>query len=143
MGLSGRERALLDLLCSHHDLGMVRLDPEAQGRPGPLSEPERMLLRKHPETGYRIARNGSPDLAGIADLILMHHERPDGSGYPQGLSGESVPLLVRIFTVAEATEAVIRGRPWRKPLPFGEARAELSAASGTLYDPEVVRVLFE
>ncbi len=143
LGLPEKDRFLLDRLCAYHDLGMIGLPPEAALRPGPLSEEEWVLVRKHPELGYRIAQNAPLEMAEVAELILAHQERFDGTGYPQGLAGDSIPLAARIFAVADAAEAMTRGRPWRRALPFSRVRAEILAGAGTRFDPEVVRAFLE
>jgi HD-GYP domain-containing protein (c-di-GMP phosphodiesterase class II) len=94
-------------------------------------------MRKHPEIGYRIAM-ASPDFAHIADCILTHHERWDGSGYPNGLSGEEIPLLSRILAIVDAYDAMTQDRVYRKAIPREAALDEIKRSAGTQFDPSVV-----
>ncbi|MCX7828757.1 MAG: diguanylate cyclase [Thermanaerothrix sp.] len=141
MGLDDEEMEKLMLLGEYHDVGMVEAEREMLTRPGFLDEYEWSLVRKHPETGYRIANASSADLVGIAGLILHHHENYDGTGYPHGLSGDRIPLLCRIFRVADSYEVITSGRPYRPPLSEDAALEEISSKAGTWYDPMVVRAL--
>ncbi len=93
-------------------------------------------MKRHPEIGYRIART-SPDLAPIAESILSHHERWDGTGYPRGLAGDRIPLAARVLTVADAFDAMTSDRPYRKALSAEEALSELERNAGTQFDPAV------
>jgi HD-GYP domain-containing protein (c-di-GMP phosphodiesterase class II) len=96
-------------------------------------------MRKHPEIGYRIAM-ASPDLVHIAKYILYHHEKWDGTGYPEGLIGEDIPLLSRIIAVADAYDAMTNDRPYRKAISKEEALKELIKNAGTQFDPYIVSV---
>lgn len=96
-------------------------------------------IKKHPEIGYRIAA-AVPELANIAELILSHHERWDGKGYPRGLVGEEIPLLARILAVADAYDVIIQGRPYRKARSPQEAQEELRRNAGTQFDPKIVDI---
>ncbi|HOR12694.1 MAG TPA: HD domain-containing phosphohydrolase, partial [Clostridia bacterium] len=95
-----------------------------------------------PEAGFRIAQT-VPELSGVADCILSHHERWDGKGYPNGLSGKEIPLLARILTVADAYDAMTQNRPYRKALSHEKARDELKKNSGTQFDPQIVAIFLE
>ncbi|MBC7324370.1 MAG: diguanylate cyclase, partial [Moorella sp. (in: Bacteria)] len=139
LGLSPRQRADLALLAQVHDLGKVAVPDGILFKKGPLTEEEWEVLRQHPEKGYRIALS-SPDLAGVADLILKHHERWDGKGYPLGLSGEEIPVECRILSIADAFDAMTGGRPSRKPRSKEEAIAELKRCAGSQFDPRLVDV---
>jgi len=94
-------------------------------------------MKKHPEIGCRIAQSVY-ELAPIADYILSHHERWDGSGYPQGLRGEEIPLLARMLAVADAYDAMTQPRPYRAAVSHEEAVAEIVRCSGTQFDPKIV-----
>ncbi|RKO67823.1 HD domain-containing phosphohydrolase [Desulfofundulus salinus] len=139
LGLSPRQMADLALLAQVHDLGKVAVPDEILFKKGPLTEEEWEVMRQHPEKGYRIALS-SPDLAGVADLILKHHERWDGKGYPLGLRGEEIPVECRILSIADAFDAMTGGRPYLKPRSKEEAIAELKRCAGSHFDPQLVDV---
>ncbi|MDZ7762202.1 MAG: diguanylate cyclase [Desulfovermiculus sp.] len=100
-GLAAHQISDLNLLAQVHDLGKVGIPDYILFKPGPLTEEEWQIMRQHPEKGFRIAQT-TTDLAGIADLILKHHERWDGKGYPLGLAGEDIPIECRILTIADS-----------------------------------------
>jgi response regulator RpfG family c-di-GMP phosphodiesterase len=93
-------------------------------------------MRQHPEIGYRIARN-TDDVSHVAEEILSHHERWDGTGYPNGLMGTDIPLLARITALADAYEIMKNGRPYKKPMTNEEIRLEIQRCSGKQFDPEI------
>ena len=138
--LPPEEMRWLELLASYHDVGMIDLPEELVRRPGPLDETEWELVRKHPELGYRIALASSSDLAPVAEMILCHHERFDGTGYPRGRRGEEIPLLSRILAIADSYEVLTSGRPYRPALSPRKARQEILRGAGSRYDPELVRL---
>jgi len=137
LGLSPRQMADLALLAQVHDLGKVAVPDSILFKKGPLTEEEWEVMRQHPEKGYRIALS-SPDLAGVADLILKHHERWDGKGYSLGLSGEEIPVECRILSIADAFDAMTGERPYIKPKSKEEAIAELKRCAGSQFDPRLV-----
>ena len=139
--LTPDEMDTLSLLSVLHDIGKIGIDPHILNKPGPLNELEWIEIRKHSEIGYRIAQS-IPELSSIADSILYHHERWDGTGYPGGLSGESIPLLCRIIAVADAFDAMIHDRVYRKAIPPSEAITEILEHSGTQFDPQVVKIFY-
>ena len=139
INLSSHQLADLALLAQVHDLGKVGIPDQILFKPGPLSEEEWEIMRGHPEKGYRIATS-SPDLAAVADLILKHHERWDGKGYPLGLSSISIPVECRILSVVDAFDAMTNKRPYNKTMTREEAIQELKDNAGTQFDPELVQV---
>lgn len=142
MGLSQNDMNDLELLCMLHDIGKIGVKDQVLLKPGKLTDEEWVEMRKHSLIGYRIARS-TPELAHIADYILCHHERYDGTGYPQGLKGDQIPLLSRILSVADAYDAMVNDRYYRKALSRQTAIAELKRCSGTQFDPEIVKVFLK
>ena len=94
-------------------------------------------MRRHPEIGRRLL-DKIPFLKGAVPIVYSHHERWDGSGYPQGLSGEEIPLGARIFAVVDAFDAMTFDRPYSKAVPFETAKAEIARCAGSHFDPAVV-----
>jgi diguanylate cyclase (GGDEF)-like protein len=124
-----------------HDVGKIGVPDSVLMKPGPLTDDEFDLMRKHPEIGERIL--GGTGLDDIRRWILAHHERPDGRGYPFGLAGEEIPLEARILAVADAYEAMTSDRVYRKAIGPERARAQLLECSGSQFDPGVARVFLE
>ena len=122
-----------------HDIGKVNISSEILDKPAKLTDDEYYIIKKHPESGYRIL-NSVPEYESIADIVLMHHEYYDGSGYPKGLSGKDIPLAARIITVADAYDAMRKTRTYRTGLSLSDAVNELNNLSGKQFDPEVVEI---
>ncbi len=139
LGLSDKELQQLELLSVLHDIGKVGIPDKILSKPGKLTEREWAILKKHPVIGHRIAM-ASPELAPIADLILYHHERWDGMGYPQGLSGERIPLLARILAVVDSFDAMAEDRPYRKRLTREAIVEEFRFNEGKQFDPKIARI---
>lgn len=127
----------LELLAKLHDIGKIAINEAILMKPEGLDEEEWIDMKKHVEIGYRIA-NSIAELEHIAEGILSHHERWDGGGYPRGLPGESIPYAARIISVADAYDAMTRGRPYKKAVSHGEAVTELRCCAGSQFDPAVV-----
>jgi HD-GYP domain-containing protein (c-di-GMP phosphodiesterase class II) len=125
-----------------HDVGKVAIPDGILHKPEPLSDAERALMRRHPVIGWEILR-GIPFLEGASEIVLYHHERWDGSGYPEGLEGEAIPLAARIFAVADALDAITTDRPYRPAAPLADARRSISSGAGTQFDPRVVEAFEE
>ncbi|MFZ5634439.1 MAG: PAS domain S-box protein [Bacillota bacterium] len=141
VGLSERELTDLKLLAQFHDIGKVGVSDSILFKSGPLTKKEWEEMKKHSEIGFRIARS-TPELISIADWILYHHEWWNGKGYPLGLKGQEIPLLCRVFAIADAYDAMTSARPYRKPMSSGEALKELERRSGTQFDPGLVEQFF-
>ncbi|HOO60809.1 MAG TPA: diguanylate cyclase [Bacillota bacterium] len=139
MQLSKGDMNDLELFAVLHDIGKVGIKDKILNKPEPLTPEEWVEMRKHTEIGYRIAMS-SPELIPIADYILSHHEKWDGTGYPQGLYGKEIPLAARILTVADAYDAMTQDRAYRKALSQEYALSEIEKNAGTQFDPEVVDV---
>lgn len=120
-----------------HDIGKIGVPDAILHKTGQLGEGEWAIVRKHPEWGKQILE-GIRFLEGPAQMVLSHHERWDGSGYPLGLKGEEIPLGARIFAVVDAFDAMTSYRPYRTPETYQKARAEIRAGRGTQFDPAVV-----
>jgi diguanylate cyclase (GGDEF)-like protein/PAS domain S-box-containing protein len=132
----------LVLSANLHDLGKVGIDNQLLSKEGKLTEEEWEEIKKHPEIGYRIALS-SPDIAHIAEYILSHHERWDGSGYPQGLKEEDIPLLSRILSIVDAYDAMTSSRPYNVVKSKEEAIEELRKFSGSQFDPKLVEIFIQ
>lgn len=121
-----------------HDIGKLAIPDAILLKPGPLTEQEREVMQDHVRIGYDLVK-GIPFLADAAEIILAHHERYDGSGYPGGLKAEEIPLGARIFAVADSFDAMTSDRPYRSGMPLEIARDEIQRGGGKLFDWTVVR----
>lgn len=137
LGLAESEILLLELSSLLHDLGMLAIPDHLIDRPGPLTPSEYDLVKGH-TTSCLDMIGAIPLLASTLPNIRHHHERYDGSGYPDGLSGDAIPLPSRILAVVDAYESMTSGRAYRAPLQKDEAFARLTALSGTQFDPVVL-----
>jgi HD-GYP domain-containing protein (c-di-GMP phosphodiesterase class II) len=122
-----------------HDIGKIGIRYEKLNKPGQLTPEERAMFRNHPEKGKRILEP-IPFLRQLIPACFCHHEHWDGSGYPQGLRGEEIPLLGRIIAVADTYDAMTTDRAYRKALPHEAAVAEIQRCSSTQFDPAIVEV---
>ena len=137
LGLPSDEVELTRLAGSLHDLGKLAIPEEILQKESNLSSAEWLVVQRHPQIGYRMLESLGVD--PIADWVLHHHERWDGSGYPDGLAGESIPLGARIIFVADAFDAMTSSRLYRTPMSRDAALAEVERCSGGQFDPQVVR----
>jgi HD-GYP domain-containing protein (c-di-GMP phosphodiesterase class II) len=138
LGLPAIEVRLLQLGGWVHDVGKTRIRTQILVKRGPLEPEEWVAMRKHPTWGRRLvdSHTADPEIIGI---VLHHHERFDGKGYPAGLVGERIPLLARILAVADAYDAITSDRPYRRASGHRRAVREILAGAGTRFDPGVVQ----
>lgn len=122
-----------------HDIGKMAIPDRILQKPGPLNDEERAIMRTHCDIGYKMLLR-IPFLSEAAEIVLSHQEYYDGSGYPRGLRGEEIPLGARIFAVADAVDAMLSDRPYRKALSVSHAREEVARCSGSQFDPRVVEI---
>ena len=137
MGLSSEQVQAIRIAGVLHDVGKIVLPTEILSKPGRLSEIELSMIRTHSKAGYDILKSIEFPWP-IARMVLQHHERLNGSGYPDSLSGEGILLEARILAVADVVEAMSSHRPYRPALSLDEALDEIAKNSGVLYDPQVV-----
>jgi HD-GYP domain-containing protein (c-di-GMP phosphodiesterase class II) len=140
MGLGDGEQQAIVTCALLHDLGKSLLPRALCEKPGPLTSPEWTLMRRHPEMSEQIAQGfvSSPYVLGS---IRSHHERWDGTGYPDRTAGPATPLAARIFAVADSLDAMTETRPYRAPVDWEEAVGEIAGARGSQFDPEAVDAL--
>jgi PAS domain S-box-containing protein/putative nucleotidyltransferase with HDIG domain len=146
MGLPEEQIAGIRMAGLIHDIGKINIPAEILSKPGSLKEIEYSLFKNHPQIGHDIVK-GIEFPWPVAQILLQHHERMDGSGYPQGLAGKEIILEARILAVADIVEAIASHRPYRPGRGAGDALEEIIHDKGLLYDPEVVdaclRVFYE
>ena len=140
LGLGSEDLLHLQWGAYVHDLGKIGVPDAVLRKPGPLSPDEWRLMQRHPEQGFNLLQRLF-FLSRSLDVVRYHHERFDGGGYPLGLKGEEIPLLARIFAVADAFDAMTNDRPYRRALPTEDAMSELRRHRGRQFDPRVVDAL--
>jgi diguanylate cyclase (GGDEF)-like protein/PAS domain S-box-containing protein/putative nucleotidyltransferase with HDIG domain len=140
MGLSPAQIELCEHGALLHDIGKIAIPDTILLKPGPLTPEERMIVEKHPQTGYEILQS-NPEFKKISEIVLSHQERFDGTGYPRGLKGDQICIGARIFTVIDSYDAIRAGRPYASSRSAEEALSEIKRCSGTQFDPEVVDAL--
>jgi HD-GYP domain-containing protein (c-di-GMP phosphodiesterase class II) len=139
LGVDESHRRDVEAAALLHDIGKIGIPDAILQKPGKLTKAEKDLMDKHPEYGWSILRL-FPNFERISLIVLHHHERPDGKGYPAGLKGDEIPLGSRIVSVLDAFDAMISTRCYRPGLPFEEAVRRLQAGSGTQFDSDIVRL---
>ncbi len=132
----------LGLLAILHDIGKMAIFDSILQKPGKLTSDEWEKMKRHSEIGYRIAET-SPELIHISKYILFHHERWDGTGYPQGLKGDEIPILSRIIAVVDAYDVITNARVYKDPISHDEALKEIKRCSGSQFDSEIVSKFIE
>lgn len=141
LGLSLEIVEKISIAAILHDIGKISTPEAILNKPGKLTETEYSIIKKHAKTGYDTL-NKIPSLGKIAEYILYHHERYDGSGYPYGISGEAIPLISRILAVADVFEAVTADRVYRKSMSLSQAFFVMYQGKGTHFDPSVLEAFF-
>jgi HD-GYP domain-containing protein (c-di-GMP phosphodiesterase class II) len=137
MGIAADEVEVLRLGASLHDLGKIGIADVVLRKPASLTSAERRAIEAHPLVGARILRPVA-SLAAHLPIVELHHERPDGRGYPHGLTGSRIPLSARIVRLADAYDAMTSDRPYRRGRPVSEAVEEIVRGRGTEFDEAVV-----
>ena len=138
LGCAEEEQHLVSLAALLHDVGKIGIPHEILNKPGPLTEDEWAVMRNHPGIGRQILQQAGGKCALLSHIVVAHHERWDGSGYPYGLCEEAIPLGARILSVVDAYDAMTSDRPYRQAMPEAVAQAELLQCSGSQFDPRVV-----
>ncbi|WML48024.1 HD-GYP domain-containing protein [Neobacillus sp. PS3-34] len=144
MGLSEKEIDSIYLAGLIHDIGKISMPDSILQKEGRLTEEEYTIMKKHPDEGYRIIKDIKRlQELGITDMVLYHHERPDGKGYPKGLKGDAIPLGALILGVADAYDAMTTNRSYRQKLAVETAANELTRNIGTQFDPIAANTLIQ
>jgi putative nucleotidyltransferase with HDIG domain len=136
MGIAGDELETIHMAAHLHDIGKMAISEEILQKPGKLEPCEWDAIRRHPVVGYDILSR-SHSLADIAKIVLHHHERWDGKGYPDGLSAYDIPFGSRIIALADSIDAMIYKRPYRPAFSLDECLKRLKEGIGTQYDPDI------
>ena len=142
MGLFEDEVRMIELAAPLHDMGKIAIPDAVLMKPGPLNEDERAIMRRHPQIGHELLSGSHNRFIQVsATIALRHQERFDGSGYPDGLVGEAIPLEARIVAVADVFDALISPRPYKHAWSMDDTLDYISRQSGTLFDPRCVDAL--
>ncbi len=139
VGLTPPELAALEIGAQLHDIGKVGVADAILHKPGPLTPEEWTEMRRHPLIGDELIR-AIPFLVAALPVVRHHHERWDGSGYPDGLKGKEIPLSARIFALVDVYDALVSDRPYRRAMSHEAALAEIAKSSGSHFDPECVDI---
>ncbi len=129
----------LELSCVLHDLGKIAIRETIINKNAKLTKEEKKEIQLHPLIGSRIIRS-VPEFAHVADHVLSHHEKWDGTGYPRKIKGEEIPLISRIIALVDAYDSMTSGRPYRDPLPLDHVVSEIISCGGTQFDPGLVQI---
>ncbi|WP_353047332.1 MULTISPECIES: HD domain-containing phosphohydrolase [unclassified Exiguobacterium] len=142
MGFTSADVNELVTAATLHDIGKVAISNEILDKPGTLTESEWREIKRHPEVSYNILST-VPEYGPLSEIVLAHHERWDGNGYPKGISGKQIPLASRIISIADTFDVIMTGRPYRKAKTLDEALAVIAEEAGRQFDPELVEVFFK
>lgn len=140
MGLSQKEYDETHIAAHLHDIGKIGVPDAILLKPSSLNDEEWAIMKKHPQIGADILAK-SPHFSRISAIILHHHERFDGKGYPFGAKGEEIPLGARIIAVCDSIDAMASARAYRKALPIEICRSEIERNIGLMYDPDVANLI--
>lgn len=138
LGRSEDEIVLLRLAAQLHDIGKIGVPEAILHKPGPLTDDEWGIMRRHPQIGQQILAQAKGQFGLVSHIVVAHHERWDGQGYPYRLAQQEIPLGARILSVIDSYDAMTSTRPYREALSTAEARAELQHNAGTQFDPQVI-----
>ena len=139
IGLNGKELEEIETAGLLHDIGKIGIPQKILCKPGKLTDEERKIMMLHPENSERLIAN-IKKLKGISTWLKNHHEKWDGTGYPQGLKGEEIPLSARIIEIADTYDAMTSTRPYRDALPHEVAIEEVKKCAGTQFDPRLAEI---
>ncbi len=142
MGMVAEDLYTLEIGALLHDVGKIGVPDSVLGKPGPLEKAEFKIITEHPGKGGMILKD-IEYLENSIPSVMFHHERFDGKGYPEGLSGKNIPLAGRIIAVADSFDAMISDRPYRKKVSVKEAVQELKKCAGTQFDSEIVETFIK
>jgi two-component system response regulator RpfG len=142
MQMGEKDCAMLSVAGMLHDIGKMGIPPALLNKPGALTPDEYKIIQWHPTMGY-LMLSSLPDAVHqeAAKAANMHHERLDGSGYPDGLRGDQIPLIARIVAVADVYDALVSDRPYRKALPVKKANAYILDNAGSQFDEQIAHAL--
>ncbi|MGE5379471.1 MAG: HD domain-containing phosphohydrolase [Methylocystaceae bacterium] len=140
--LDKKDKQLLGPLAQLHDIGKICIPGDLLSRTGALNQDEWELVRRHPEQGHRIAQ-AIREMAPVAEAIIAHHERWDGTGYPRGLSGNDIPILARMLAIADAYDVMVHDRPYKKAISRTQALEEIKKGAGKQFDPALARIFYD
>ena len=143
LGQSAAEQQLIRLAALLHDIGKLDIPPALLHKREALTQDEWALMCRHPEIGQQLLAQVGGRFQLLAAIVVAHHERWDGQGYPAGLAGEEIPLAARILAVVDSYDAMISQRAYHHPCTLGQARAELQQCAGGRYDPCVVEAFLQ
>lgn len=141
VGFPGLQIVLLQQAAMVHDIGKIGIESRILRKQGVLTREEMLVMKRHPQIGVEIV-GPVPFMTEMLSVILHHHERYDGTGFPHGLRGEEIVLGARIVAVADAVDAMLSDRPYRKALTLDEVKVELQKEAGTQFDPGITSTLF-
>jgi len=139
LGWSNADAEEIRIAAPMHDIGKIGIPDHILKKPGQLTESEFEIMKLHPEIGGRILSNSETPLVQMArDICLGHHEKWDGSGYPQGLAGEKIPISARIVAIVDVFDALVHKRVYKNEMPVDEAIALMLEGSGSHFDPDLL-----